>query len=200
MGTAGGNEYRRTGRGYYPSGNNVESNPATGQKCRCESRKRGRTDGKTSRRSKGDLMSILIYAEHDNNHLKSETHKLVTAASQLGDDIHILVAVSDCSAVAEQAASIAGVKRVMLADNTAYAHQLAENTADLVLDIAGGYSHILAAATTTGKNFMPRVAALLDVVQLSDIIGIESADTFVRPIYAGNAIATIQSSDAVITL
>ena len=109
-------------------------------------------------------MSILIYAEHDNNHLKSETHKLVTAASQLGDDIHILVAGSDCSAVAEQAASIAGVKRVMLADNTAYAHQLAENTADLVLDIAGGYSHILAAATTTGKNFMPRVAALLDVV------------------------------------
>ncbi len=142
-------------------------------------------------------MSILIYAEHDNNHLKSETHKLVTAATQLGDDIHILVAGSNCAAVAEQAATIAGVNRVMLADNPAYAHQLAENTADLVLDIAGGYTHILAAATTTGKNFMPRVAALLDVVQLSDIISIESADTFVRPIYAGNAIATVQSSDAV---
>lgn len=142
-------------------------------------------------------MSILIYAEHDNNHLKTETHKLVTAAKQLGDDIHILVVGSGCAAVAEQAAAIVGVARVMLADNDAYAHQLAENTADLVLSIAEGYSHILAAATTTGKNFMPRVAALLDVVQLSDIIGIESADTFIRPIYAGNAIATVQSSDTV---
>lgn len=142
-------------------------------------------------------MSILIYAEHDNKQLKTETHKLVNAATQLGDDIHILVAGSGCNTVAQQASAISGVSRVLVADSEVYAHQLAENIADLVLSVAEGYSHILAAATTTGKNFMPRVAALLDVVQLSDIIGIENTETFVRPIYAGNAIATVQSSDPV---
>lgn len=142
-------------------------------------------------------MSVLVFAEHDNSQLKSETAKLVHAASQMGGDIHVLVAGSDCQGVAEQAAQIDGVAKVLVADNEAYGHFLAESTADLVLALASDYSHILAAATTTGKNFMPRVAALLDVAQISDIIGVESADTFIRPIYAGNAIATVQSSDSV---
>ncbi|MCW8092052.1 electron transfer flavoprotein subunit alpha/FixB family protein [Alteromonas sp. ASW11-130] len=142
-------------------------------------------------------MSILIYAEHDNVHLKPETAKVVGAASKMGDDIHILVVGEKCQAVAESAAKIDGVEKVLLADNAAYGHQLAENIADLMVSMAEGYTHILAAATTTGKNFMPRVAALLDVAQISDIIDVESADTFVRPIYAGNAIATVQSEDSV---
>lgn len=141
-------------------------------------------------------MSVLVYAEHDNASLKTETHKLVNAAHKMGGDIHVLVAGEGCQAVAEAAAQIDGVAKVLLADNAAYKHQLAENTADLVVELAGDYSHVVAAATTTGKNFMPRVAALLDVAQISDIIGVESEDTFVRPIYAGNAIATVQSSDA----
>ena len=142
-------------------------------------------------------MAILVYAEHDNEQLKTETHKLMHAASQLGDDIHLLVAGSGCEAVAEHAAKIDGVSKVLLADNAEYAQQMAENIADLVTELGQGYSHILAAATTTGKNFMPRVAALLDVAQISDIIKVESADTFVRPIYAGNAIATVQSMDKI---
>ena len=141
-------------------------------------------------------MSVLVYAEHDNASLKTETHKLVNAAQKMGGDIHVLVAGEGCQVVAEAAAQIDGVAKVLVADNAAYKHQLAENTADLVLELAGDYSHVVAAATTTGKNFMPRVAALLDVAQISDIIGVESEDTFVRPIYAGNAIATVQSSDA----
>lgn len=140
-------------------------------------------------------MSVLVYAEHDNASLKTETHKLVNAAQKMGGDIHVLVAGEGCQAVAEAAAQIDGVAKVLVADNAAYKHQLAENTADLVVELAGDYSHVVAAATTTGKNFMPRVAALLDVAQISDIIGVESEDTFVRPIYAGNAIATVQSSD-----
>ena len=142
-------------------------------------------------------MAILLYAEHDNTLLKSETHKLVHAAAQMGDELHLLVAGENCSGVAEQAAKIAGVSKVLVADNAVYAHQLAENIADLVTDLGKSYTHILTAATTTGKNFMPRVAALLDVAQISDIIKVESADTFARPIYAGNAIATVQSSDAI---
>ncbi|NMH58638.1 electron transfer flavoprotein subunit alpha/FixB family protein [Alteromonas ponticola] len=142
-------------------------------------------------------MSILIYAEHDNSHLKPETAKVVGAAAKMGDDIHVLVVGENCQSVAEAAAKIDGVKKVLVADNTAYGHQLAENIADLMVSLAAGYTHILAAATTTGKNFMPRVAALLDVAQISDIIGVETADTFVRPIYAGNAIATVQTEDAV---
>jgi electron transfer flavoprotein alpha subunit len=141
-------------------------------------------------------MSVLVYAEHDNASLKTETHKLVNAAQKMGGDIHVLVAGEGCQAVAEAAAQIDGVAKVLVADNAAYKHQLAENTADLVVELAADYSHVVSAATTTGKNFMPRVAALLDVAQISDIIGVESEDTFVRPIYAGNAIATVQSSDA----
>jgi electron transfer flavoprotein alpha subunit len=142
-------------------------------------------------------MSILIYAEHDNTELKAETAKLIHAASQIGGDIDVLVSGLDCAAVAQAAASISGVTRVLVADSSCYEYQLAENISALVVELADGYSHILAAATTTGKNFMPRVAALKDVAQISDIIAIESADTFVRPIYAGNAIATVQSSDTV---
>jgi electron transfer flavoprotein alpha subunit len=114
----------------------------------------------------------------------------------MGGDIHVLVAGEGCQAVADAAAQVDGVTKVLLADNAVYKYQLAENVADLVLELAGDYSHVIAAATTTGKNFMPRVAALLDVAQISDIIGVESEDTFIRPIYAGNAIATVQSGDA----
>ena len=142
-------------------------------------------------------MTVLVYAEHDNKQLKSETAKLVNAATQIGGDVHVLVAGHQCSELAAQAAKIDGVNKVLVTDNEAYAHQLAENVADLVLELGKDYEHILACASTTGKNFMPRVAALLDVAQISDIIGVESADTFVRPIYAGNAIATVQSQDSI---
>lgn len=142
-------------------------------------------------------MAILVYAEHDNEELKTETHKLMHAASQIGGEIHLLVAGSGCEAVANEAAKIEGVSKVILADNAEYAQQMAENIADLVTELGQNASHILAAATTTGKNFMPRVAALLDVAQISDIIKVESVDTFKRPIYAGNAIATVQSSDKI---
>lgn len=142
-------------------------------------------------------MSILVYAEHDTETLKPETAKIVKAASQMGGDIHLLVAGENCQDIAQQAAKLDGVAKVLVADNAAYGHQLAENTADLLVEMAEGYTHIIAGATTTGKNFMPRVAALLDVAQISDIIGVESDDTFVRPIYAGNAIATVQSSDKI---
>jgi len=142
-------------------------------------------------------MSILVIAEHDNGTLKGATLNTVAAAAQIGGDIHLLVAGENCGAAAEAAAQVAGVSKVLLADNAAYAHQLAENIAPLVAELAAGYSHVLAPATTNGKNFMPRVAAQLDVAQLSEIVAVESADTFKRPIYAGNAIATVQSSDAI---
>jgi electron transfer flavoprotein alpha subunit len=142
-------------------------------------------------------MAILVYAEHDNEQLKTETHKLMYAASQIGGEVHLLVAGSGCEAVAAQAAKIDGVSKVILADNIEYTQQMAENIAELVTELGKEASHVLAAATTTGKNFMPRVAALLDVAQISDIIKVESADTFLRPIYAGNAISTVQSSDKI---
>jgi len=142
-------------------------------------------------------MSILIISEHDNQSLKPVTLNLVTAAQQIGGDIDLLVAGENAQAVAEAAAAIPGVRKVILADSAAYAHQLAENVSKLVVELANGYSHILAPGTTTGKNIAPRVAALLGVNQLSDIISVEAADTFKRPIYAGNAIATVKSADAV---
>lgn len=142
-------------------------------------------------------MSILVIAEHDNHTLNQVTLKTVAAAAQLGDDIHILVAGQDCQGVVDNATQVEGIQRVLHADNAAYAHQLAENISELVAKVGADYTHILAPATTTGKNFMPRVAALLDVAQVSDIIAVESADTFKRPIYAGNAIATVQSSDSI---
>lgn len=142
-------------------------------------------------------MSVLIIADHDNAHIKSATLNAVTAAKQLGDELHLLVAGSGCRSVAEQAAQIDGISKVLLCDDTAYEHSLPENISHLVVGIADSYAHILAPATTSGKNFMPRIAAKLDVAQISDIIKVESADTFVRPIYAGNALATVQSSDAI---
>ncbi len=142
-------------------------------------------------------MTVLVYAEHDNSELKGDTAKLINAATKMGGDIHVLVAGSDCSKIAQAAAEIDGVAKVIVTDNEAYGHQLAENIADLVVELGKDYDHIVASASTTGKNFMPRVAALLDVAQISDIIGVESSDTFTRPIYAGNAIATVQSEDAI---
>lgn len=139
---------------------------------------------------------ILVYAEHDNSNLKADTLKTIAAAQAIGGDIHLLVAGHNCAGVAEEASKVNGVSKVLVADNAAYEHQLAENVSLLVTELAGDYDVIMATALTTGKNFMPRVAALLDVAQVSDIIGVESADTFVRPIYAGNAIATVQSLDA----
>ena len=141
-------------------------------------------------------MSILVFAEHDNSELKADTLKTVAAAQAIGGDIHLLVAGYNCQAVAEAASKVNGVAKVLVADNAAYEHQLAENVSLLVTELAADYSHILATALTTGKIFMPRVAALLDVAQISDIIAVESSDTFVRPIYAGNAIATVQSLDS----
>tara|TARA_B110000495_G_scaffold203314_1_gene226482 strand:+ start:549 stop:1475 length:927 start_codon:yes stop_codon:yes gene_type:complete len=141
-------------------------------------------------------MSILVFAEHDNSQLKADTLKTVAAAQAIGGDIHLLVAGHNCQAVADAASKVNGVSKVLIADNAAYEHQLAENVSLLVTELAADYTHIIATALTTGKNFMPRVAALLDVAQISDIIAVESSDTFVRPIYAGNAIATVQSLDS----
>ena len=142
-------------------------------------------------------MSNLVIAEHDNSELKAATLNTVTAATEIGGDIDILVAGSGCQAVADAAAQIAGVNKVILADNACYEHQLPEAVAPLVAEQGKAYSHVLAAATTTGKNLMPRVAALLDVAQISDITEVKSEDTFVRPIYAGNAMATVQTSDSI---
>ena len=140
-------------------------------------------------------MKTLVIAEHDNNTLKPATHNAVAAAQAIGGDIDILVAGADCGAVAEAAAAIPGVGKVLSADNAVYANQLAENVALLIADVAAAYDNVVAPATTGGKNTMPRVAALMDVAQISDIIAVDSPDTFKRPIYAGNVIATVQSSD-----
>lgn len=142
-------------------------------------------------------MSILVIAEHDNEELNPATLKTLAAAQAIGGDITVLVAGENCNAVAEAVAKADGVSHVLCADNAAYVHFMAENLADLVAKLAADFSHVLAPATTTGKNFMPRVAALLDVGQISDIISVESDDTFKRPIYAGNAIATVQSNDSI---
>jgi electron transfer flavoprotein alpha subunit len=140
-------------------------------------------------------MSILVLAEHHEGRLSAGTAHVVGAARAIGGDIDILVAGEHVAAIAEAAAKLDGVSRVRVADDAAYAHQLAEPLADLLVQLAGDYSHVLAAASTDGKNVLPRVAALKDVSQISEILSVESADTFKRPIYAGNAIATVQSSD-----
>ena len=144
-------------------------------------------------------MAILVIAEHNNGALGAATLNTVAAAQKIGGDIAVLVAGQNVGGVAEAAAKIAGVSKVLVADNAAYAHQLPENVAPLIAAVVkeSGFGHVLAAATTNGKNFLPRVAALLDVDQISEIIEVVSADTFKRPIYAGNAIATVQSSAAV---
>lgn len=141
-------------------------------------------------------MKTLIVAEHDNQTLKAATLNAVAAAQQLGGDIDVLVVGSGCQAAADAAAAVPGVASVLLADNAAYDNQLAENVSLAVADVAAGYDAVLAAATANGKNVMPRVAALLDVAQISDITAVIDADTFERPIYAGNVIATVKSSDA----
>jgi electron transfer flavoprotein alpha subunit len=142
-------------------------------------------------------MVALVIAEHDNASLKGSTHHTITAAAQCGGEVHVLVAGSNAAAAAAQAAQIAGVSKVLLADAGHFADGLAENVAEQVLAVAGAYSHILAPATAYGKNILPRVAAKLDVAQISEITKVDSPDTFERPIYAGNAIATVQSSDKV---
>ena len=141
-------------------------------------------------------MKTLVIAEHDNGALKPETSKTINAAVKMGFPIDVLIAGNNLSAMSSQVASIDGVANVLVADNSVYEHQLAESMSDLVLSISDNYSHIVASATTTGKNFMPRVAALLDVAQISEIIAVVDADTFKRPIYAGNAIATVKSLDS----
>ena len=142
-------------------------------------------------------MAILVIAEHNNAALAGVTLNTVAAAAKIGGDIHVLVAGQNVAGVAEAAAKVAGVSKVLVADDAAYANLLPENVAPLIAELGKGYSHVLAPATTNGKNYLPRVAALLDVDQISEIIAVESADTFKRPIYAGNAIATVQSSAAV---
>ncbi|WP_233810467.1 electron transfer flavoprotein subunit alpha/FixB family protein [Paraburkholderia sp. HP33-1] len=142
-------------------------------------------------------MTILVIAEHDNATLKRATLNAVTAAGAAGRDIHVLVAGHGASSVVEQAASVAGVAEVLVADAPEYAHGLPENLAALVVSLAGAYTHVIAASTAVGKNFMPRVAALLDSAQISDVVAFKGPDVFVRPIYAGNALATVQSSDPI---
>jgi len=141
-------------------------------------------------------MTTLILAEHEDGDIRPATLSVVAAAKLLGGEIHCLVAGADAAGVADKAAAIDGVSKVLLADNAGYAHELAENLASLVVKHASGYSHILFAATAAGKNVMPRVAALLDVSGISDITAVNSDDTFIRPIYAGNAMATVKSADA----
>ena len=142
-------------------------------------------------------MTILVIAEHDNVALKAATLNTIACAAKIGGEVHVLVAGSGCAVAAQAAAALAGVAKVNVADAAHYADQTAENLAALIQDNASGYTHILAPATTFGKNLLPRVAALLDVAQISEICGVESADTFIRPIYAGNALATVKSADAV---
>ncbi|MBV8649723.1 FAD-binding protein [Paludibacterium sp.] len=142
-------------------------------------------------------MAILVIAEHDNHSLKAGTLNTLAAAAKLGGDVHLLVAGHQCGAVAESAKQAAGVAKVLLVDDALYAHGLAENLAALIVKLAEGYSHVLAPATASGKNVLPRVAALLDVAQISDIVAVESPSVFVRPVYAGNVLATVESSDRI---
>lgn len=142
-------------------------------------------------------MKILIIAEHDNQHLKQANYHVLTAAQELGNDIDILVIGHDCNSVVEQTRHLPQIKHVLVADAGEYTHQLAENTATLIAKIAANYQYVLAPATTYGKNILPRAAALMDVAMIADVIKVISPDTFVRPIYAGNALATVQSSDAI---
>ncbi|MDR2015481.1 MAG: FAD-binding protein [Azoarcus sp.] len=142
-------------------------------------------------------MAILVIAEHDNAALKAATLNAVTAAGKLGGDVHMLVAGASVGAVSQAAAKVAGVAKVLVADAPQYEAQTPENLAVLVKGLASGYSHIVAPATTAGKNLTPRVAGLLDVAQVSDVVAVEAPDTFVRPIYAGNALATVKNADAI---
>jgi electron transfer flavoprotein alpha subunit len=141
-------------------------------------------------------MAILLLADHDNKQLSDQTAKALSAAAQMGGDVHVLVAGKGCRSVADEAAKLSGVSKVLIADGAEYEHMLAEPVAALIVQLAGNYDTFVAAATSTGKNIMPRVAALLDVMQVSDVIAVHGPDTFERPIYAGNAIQTVQATDA----
>ncbi|MEZ0001669.1 electron transfer flavoprotein subunit alpha/FixB family protein [Sinorhizobium fredii] len=141
-------------------------------------------------------MAILLLADHDTTHLSDQTAKALTAATKIGSDVHVLVAGSNVKAIAEQASKLAGVSKVLVAEDASLANNLAEPLAALIVSLAGSYDTLVAAATSVGKNVMPRVAALIDVAQVSEIIEVVSADTFKRPIYAGNAIQTVQTSEA----
>ncbi len=187
---------RRFGRRHRFPANHPERDRAAAARCRQHCRRRFRTGRQTQERSQGDLMTVLVLAEHDNASLKPSTLSTVTAAAKLGM-VTVLVAGEGCRSVAEAAAKVASVGKVLLAEAAEYAHGLAENLAPLLTGLAADYSHMLAPATTFGKNVMPRVAAVLDVAQISDIGGIEAADTFIRPIYAGNALETVQSGDSI---
>src|SRR5262249_39601496 len=166
-------------------------------------RPKGRREGEVGRRARRqaqerdgvDLMATLLLAEHDNKTLKDATNKALTAAKQLGGDVHVLVAGQGCRPVAEAAAKLAGVAKVLLAEGQPYEHMLAEPVAALVVALAPGYDALVAPATTAGKNIMPRVAALLDVMQVSDIVKVIAPDTFERLIYAGNAVQTVRAKD-----
>ncbi len=175
--------------------------PQSGRAAAPPRRAQGRLGRGTGRqaheRGAGHLMPILVLAEHDNAALKPATLNAVAAAAQIGGEIHLLVAGSNCRPAAEQASKVAGVAKVLIAENADLEHPVAEDLAALVVPLAKSYSHVLAPATTFGKNVMPRVAALLDVAQISDISGVVAPDTFVRPIYAGNALATVQSIDPI---
>ena len=142
-------------------------------------------------------MSILVIAEHDNKSLKGATLNTIAAAGEIGDDVHLLIAGAGCGDLAQAASATAGISKVLVADNPAYEFMLSENVSPLIAELAGNYTHVLAPATTNGKNVIPRVGALLDVQPISDICGVENGDTFQRPIYAGNIIATVQSSDPI---
>jgi electron transfer flavoprotein alpha subunit len=142
------------------------------------------------------IMSILVFCDHDNGQFGTATLNAVSAATQIGDDIHLLIAGDTTGTIAAQAVTVCGITKVLVADGAEYAHNLAENLAPLICNLASRYSHILAPATTTGKNIMPRVAAVLDVMQISDIIKVEDPETFQRPIYAGNALSTVRSNES----
>src|SRR6266705_979012 len=194
---ARGAEARCARRGRRPAAQDAQSRGAAQAQGGRESPRREGARRQAARRGEGDRMSVLVIAEHDNQSIKSATLNTVAAAAKIGGDIAVLVAGSGCSGAAKAAAAIAGVKKVLVADAPRYKDQLAENLAALVIGLAGGYTHLLAAANSFGKNLAPRVAALLDVAQVSDIVSVVSADTFVRPIYAGNALATVQSKDRI---
>ena len=142
-------------------------------------------------------MSILVIAEHDNKSLKGATLNTIAAAGEIGDDVHLLIAGAGCGDLAQAASATAGISKVLVADNPAYEFMLSENVSPLIAELAGNYTHVLAPASTNGKNVIPRVGALLDVQPISDICGVENGDTFQRPIYGGNIIATVQSSDPI---
>src|SRR5256714_4534673 len=190
-------ETRRARRRHRAAAQDPEGGGAFQAQGRSQGARRENPGREASQRSQGDCMSVLVIAEHDNQSVKSATLNTVAAAAKIGGDIVVLVAGSNCGAAAKAAAAIGGVRKVLSVDAPHYKDQLAENMAPLVGSLAGGYTHVLLPANSFGKNLAPRVAALLDLAQISDIVAVVTGDTFVRPIYAGNALATVQSKDRI---